>query len=81
MGENRKLWVAFNHIKALTAILIFTPIIKALPFTVESRIDIKFYWMITALLLSPFARFYREYFVAKEKERREKEIKEDSVDE
>jgi hypothetical protein len=81
MGEQRKLWVSFNHVKALTAILLFTPIIKVLPITLESRINIQFYWMVTALLLSPFARFYREYFVAKEKERREKEVKEDSVDE
>lgn len=64
MGEKRKLWVAFNHIKLLTAIILFTPIIKFLPITLETRIDTQFYWMITALLLSPFARFYREHFVA-----------------
>jgi hypothetical protein len=67
MGENRKLWIAFNHIKALSAIVLFTPIIKALPITAEATIDMKFYWMVGALLLSPFARFYREHFVAKEK--------------
>ena len=65
MGERRKLWIAFNHIKALTALVLFTPIIKALPITAEATIDIKFYWMVAALLFSPFARFYREYFVAK----------------
>ena len=48
-----------------------------LPISAPARIDIQFYWMVLALLLSPFARFYREYFVAKEKERREKELKEE----
>jgi len=33
--------------------------------------------MILAIVLSPFARFYREYFVAKEKERLEKVEKEE----
>ena len=75
MGERRKLWVAFNHIKALTAIILFTPIIKIIPISAEDTIDIKFYWMVLALVLSPFARFYREHFVAKEKERREKEVR------
>lgn len=75
MGERRKLWVAFNHIKALTAIILFTPIIKLIPISAEDTIDIKFYWMVLALVLSPFARFYREHFVAKEKERREKEVR------
>jgi hypothetical protein len=80
MGERRKLWLAYNHTKALTAIILFTPIIKAVPITLEARIDIQFYWMVLALLMSPFARFYREYFVAQEKELKEKEIKEDSAD-
>lgn len=69
MGENRKLWIGFHHLKTLTAVLIFTPIAKILPISVETRINIQFYWMVLALLLSPFARFYREFFVAKEKER------------
>ncbi len=64
MGEKRKLWIGFHHLKLLTSIVLFTPIVKVLPITVETRIDIQFYWMIAALILSPFARFYREYFVA-----------------
>jgi hypothetical protein len=65
MGEKRKLWLGYNHLKALTAIVLFTPIVKAFPLAVKTRIDIQFYWMVFALLLSPFARFYREHFVAK----------------
>ena len=77
MGERRKLWVAYSHIKALTAVILFSPLVKVLPISATARIDIQFYWMILALVLSPFARFYREHFVAKEKERREKELKEE----
>lgn len=75
MGERRKLWISYSHIKLLTAVLLFTPINKFLPISVKQRIDIQFYWMVAALLLSPFARFYREYFVEKEKERIQKEVK------
>lgn len=67
MGNARKLWKGFHHFKALTAILIFTPAVKMLPFKQTELINIKFYWMVTMLLVSPFARFYREFFVAKEK--------------
>lgn len=77
MGEPRKLWVGFHHLKLLTALVIFTPLVKVLPISLESRIDIQFYWMVTMLLLSPFARFYREHFVALEKEKRIKEIKDE----
>jgi hypothetical protein len=68
MGDQKKkLWISFNHVKALTAIIFFTPLVKIFPISLETRIDIQFYWMVLALLLSPFARFYREFFVAKEK--------------
>jgi hypothetical protein len=70
MGEKRKLWLGYNHFKALTAILLFTPISKIFPFSVKTKIDIQFYWMVVALLLSPFARYYREFYVGKEKERK-----------
>jgi len=62
--------VAYQHTKTLTAVIIFTPLGNLLPLSVEGKIDLQFYWMVLALLLSPFARFYREHFVAKEKERR-----------
>lgn len=69
MGDQKKkLWIGFNHLKALTALILFTPLVKIFPISLETRIDIQFYWMVLALLLSPFARFYREFFVAKENE-------------
>jgi hypothetical protein len=64
MGEKRKLWVGYHHLKLLTAVVIFTPLAKMLPISVETRINVQFYWMVMALLCSPFARFYREHFVA-----------------
>lgn len=69
MGDQKKkLWIGFNHLKALTALILFTPLVKIFPISLETRIDIQFYWMVLALLFSPFARFYREFFVAKENE-------------
>ena len=77
MGERRKLWVAYHHLKALTAVMLFSPLVKVLPISVEGRIDVQFYWIVMVLLLSPFARFYREFVVGKEKERRGKELREE----
>ena len=59
MGEKRKLWIGFSHLKLLTAIVLFTPLAKLLNFDKQTKIDVQFYWMVAALLLSPFARFYR----------------------
>jgi hypothetical protein len=59
MGEKRKLWIGFNHLKALTALAIFTPIIKLFGLSPQAKIDVQFYWMLMALIVSPFARFYR----------------------
>ena len=77
MGEKRKLWIAYCHLKALTATILFSPLVKFLPLTVQGKIDIQFYWMVLALILSPFARYYREHYVAKENEKREKIIREE----
>jgi hypothetical protein len=72
MGEKRKLWISYHHIKLITAVVLFTPILKLFTKDVETKINLQFYWMILALLLSPFARFYREHYVAKEKETKQK---------
>ena len=69
MGEKRKLWIGFHHLKLLTALVIFTPVVKHLPLTLEGRIDLQFYWMVAAILVSPFMRFYREQWTVLEKEK------------
>jgi hypothetical protein len=51
--------------------VIFTPLFSILPLSREARVDIRFYWVVCALVLSPMARYYREYSV-KKKSRREK---------
>lgn len=43
----------------------------------EGKIDLQFYWMVVALLVSPFARFYREHFVAIEKGKIYRQIREE----
>lgn len=77
MGDQRKPWVGFHHLKLLTAAVIFTPVMSVVPLSSECKIDVQFYWMVIMLLLSPFARFYREHYTALEKEKRVKEIKEE----
>lgn len=74
MGEHRKAWVGFHHLKLATALFLFTPVIKLFPISQEVKINLRFYWLVTALLLSPFFRFYREYFVAEEKAKQFKKI-------
>ena len=72
MGAKRQLWIGFNHLKLLTAVAIFTPLVKYLPLSLEGRIDLQFYWMIVAVVISPFMRFYREHWTAVEKEKQQK---------
>lgn len=67
MGNHRKLWVAYHHLKLFTAFVLLTPISKFMPVSQETRIKINFFWLVSVLLLSPFFRFYREYYVANEK--------------
>jgi hypothetical protein len=61
MGENKKAWIIFHHLKFVTAIILFTPVNTLLPLSKNMRIDIQFYWIMTSLILAPMARYYREY--------------------
>jgi hypothetical protein len=73
MGDKKKIWVFFHHLKFATAVLLFTPIVKLLPFSKSLRIDVQFYWIVLSLMLAPMARYYREYSMMRERERRGKE--------
>lgn len=73
MGAKKKLWMHFHHLKLATAIVLFTPLITVLPISKSLRINLQFYWVIISLLLAPMARYYREYNMMRERERREKE--------
>jgi hypothetical protein len=59
MGENRKLWISWNHIKLLVSLLVFLPTYKFIPVLNGEIINARFYWLLTMILISPAARFYR----------------------
>lgn len=59
MGDKKRIWISFHHIKLITAIIIFTPIVNILPIHKMTRINIQFYWIITSMILAPLARYYR----------------------
>ena len=59
MGERRKLWISWNHIKLLITLVLFSPIQKVIPLLSENLMYVRFYWLIAVVLLSPAARFYR----------------------
>ncbi len=69
MGDKRHLWINFHWVKAILSILIFSPLLHLLSCPKLVMIDIQFYWLITILILSPFARYYREWYIAKERAR------------
>ena len=59
MGERRKLWISWNHIKLLITLVLFSPIYKLIPPLSDNLIYARFYWLVVVALLSPAARFYR----------------------
>jgi hypothetical protein len=73
MGEKKKAWIFFHHLKFATAIVLFTPVITLFPISKATRINIQFYWIIGSLVMAPMARYYREYSMMQERERRVKD--------
>lgn len=59
MGERRKLWISWNHIKLLITLVLFSPIQKFIPLLSENLMYVRFYWLVVVIFLSPAARFYR----------------------
>ena len=59
MGEQRKLWIGYHHLKLLITISLWTPLAKLI-FSEKILIDCRFYWMISIILVAPYMRFYRE---------------------
>lgn len=68
MGDKKKLWMSWHHIKFVITIALFSPLYKYL-MSDNSLVNIRFYFMCACLIVSPFMRFYREYHVAKNKEK------------
>ena len=61
MGDKKRAWVTFHHLKFVTAILLFTPIVTLLPLSKKTRINLQFYWILASMILAPMARYYREH--------------------
>lgn len=59
-GSPRRNWLYFNYAKLATGLVIFSPVFALLPLSKSARVDVQFYWVVGALVLSPMARYYRE---------------------
>jgi len=66
MGDKKKLWMSWHHIKFIITIVLFSPVYKYL-LQDGDLVKVRFYFMCSCLLVSPFMRFYREYYVAEYK--------------
>lgn len=44
--------IIFHYLKFVTAIILFTPANTLLPISKNMRIDIRFYWIMTSLILA-----------------------------
>jgi hypothetical protein len=66
MGDKKKLWMSWHHIKFIITIVLFSPVYKYL-LQDGDLVKVRFYFMCSCLLVSPFMRFYREYYVAENK--------------
>jgi hypothetical protein len=58
MGDKKKLWMSWHHIKFIITLALFSPIYKYL-ISDNDLVKIRFYFMCTCLAVSPFMRFYR----------------------
>lgn len=67
MGEKKKAWIMFHHIKFVTALVLFTPVVTLIPLAKNTRINLQFYWVLISLILAPMARYYREYSMMRER--------------
>jgi hypothetical protein len=58
MGEKRKLWVGYHHIKLAITLLLYLPFAK---WWIAGSVlaSLRMYWVLSAIVISPFMRFYR----------------------
>ena len=71
MGDNKKPWLMFHYVKLISAIILFTPLVKLLPLSGGVKVEMQFYWILLACVLAPLAKYYRE-FMMRERERKGK---------
>jgi hypothetical protein len=59
MGDKKKLWVGFHHLKLALTILLYLPFGKWL-MADSTLASLRMYWVIAIIFTSPYMRFYRE---------------------
>lgn len=59
MGEKRKLWVGFHHLKLAITLILYLPIGKWI-ISEPSLASLRMYWVLCTIFVSPYMRFYRE---------------------
>lgn len=64
MKDQAKFWIAFHHTKLLLSCIILTPIIGMMA-SPDGVNTIRFYFVVFNLIVSPFMRFYREFWTQK----------------
>ncbi|CAK92722.1 unnamed protein product (macronuclear) [Paramecium tetraurelia] len=62
LKSKNKFWAGTLHLKAITTIIILTPLAKFISRDQQLVKAIQFYYVVAMLLLSPFLRFYREWW-------------------
>lgn len=61
MQGDAKLWIGVHHTKLLLSSIILTPLLNFIC-SAQSAPTVRFYFVLFLVFLSPFMRFYREYY-------------------
>lgn len=64
MQKDAKLWIGVHHTKLLLSSIILTPLLNLIC-PASSASAVRFYFVLFLIFLSPFMRFYREYYTEK----------------
>lgn len=59
MGDKRKLWVGYHHLKLAITLLLYLPFGKML-MSGSALASLRMYWVLSIIVVSPYMRFYRE---------------------
>ena len=58
MGDKRKLWVGYHHLKLLVTPVLYSPLGNLIG--ESGLINLRMLWILSIIIVSPFMRFYRE---------------------
>mmetsp|Transcript_29789 Transcript_29789/g.34413 ORF Transcript_29789/g.34413 Transcript_29789/m.34413 type:complete len:150 (+) Transcript_29789:36-485(+) len=69
--ENHKVWSMISHTKLLLTMIFFTPLCGMI-LSQENKVSVQFWLVASFVLISPFMRYYREYYtIPKEKQNKQ----------